>query len=85
MIGMTYKILPAKEFSNDFKKIDKSFQLQIKKKIEEVSADPERYKHLQYELKGSSRIRIGKLRIVFSYNKQLQELYVEKIIFDHNY
>ncbi|MDO8627571.1 MAG: type II toxin-antitoxin system RelE/ParE family toxin [Candidatus Diapherotrites archaeon] len=82
---MTYKIIPTKEFAKDFKKIDKPFQLQIKKKIEEVSEDPERYKHLQYELKGSSRIRIGKLRIVFSYTTQLQELYLEKIIFDHNY
>ncbi len=85
MIGMTYKILPTKEFSKDFKKLDKFFQEQIKKKIQEISIDPERYKHLQYELKGSSRIRIGKLRIIFSYNKQLQELYLEKIVFDHNY
>ena len=31
------------------------------------------------------RVRKGKLRIIFSYNKNLNELYLEKIVFDHNY
>ena len=70
---MPYKILPIKEFEKDFKKIDKFLQDRIKKKLEEVSEDPERYKHLHCDLKESSRVRIGKLRIIFSYNKSLQE------------
>ena len=82
---MSYKILPTKEFSKDFRKLDKHFQLRIKKKMEEVAINPERYKHLHYDLKGSCRIRIEKLRVVFSYDINLQELYLEKIIFDHNY
>ncbi|MDP1694333.1 MAG: type II toxin-antitoxin system RelE/ParE family toxin [Candidatus Woesearchaeota archaeon] len=82
---MPYNILPTKEFSKDFKKLEKQMQLQIKNKIEEVRENPERYKHLHYSLKDSSRIRIGKLRIVFSYNVERQELYLENIIFDHNY
>lgn len=82
---MPYKILPTKEFSKDFKKLEKQIQLQIKNKIEEVRENPERYKHLHYDLKDSSRIRIGKLRVVFSYNIERQELYLENIIFDHNY
>ena len=49
MIGMTYKILPTKEFSKDFKKIDKHFQKKIKLKFEEVSKNPERYKKLTAE------------------------------------
>ncbi len=53
---MPYKILPTKEFEKDFKKLDKFFQEIIKKKVEEISEDPERYKHLYYDLKGSSRI-----------------------------
>jgi len=85
MTGMRYKIFPTKEFSKDFKRLEKQIQLQIKKKIEEVSENPERYKHLHYDLKGSCRIRIGKLRVTFSYDLQARELYVEKIIFDHNY
>ena len=82
---MSYKILPTKEFSKDFRKLDKHFQEKIKKKIEEVAINPERYKHLHYDLKGSCRIRIEKLRVVFSYDINLQELYLEKIIFDHHY
>ena len=82
---MPYKILPTKEFSRDFKKLDKQIQERIKNKMEEVSENPERYKHLHYDLKGSCRIWIGKLRIVYSYSEQLQELYLEKIVFGHKY
>lgn len=82
---MPYKILPTKEFEKDFKKLDKFIQNRIKKKMEEVSENPERYKHLHYDLAGSSRIWIGKLRIVYSYNVQFQELYLEKIVFGHRY
>lgn len=82
---MPYKILPTREFEKDFKKLDRDMQERIKQKLEEASQDPERYKHLHYELKGSSRIRIGKIRVIFSYDKNLQELYIEKIVFGHRY
>ncbi|MBI2043311.1 type II toxin-antitoxin system RelE/ParE family toxin [Candidatus Pacearchaeota archaeon] len=82
---MSYKILPTKEFSNDFKKITSDFQKRIKNKIEEVAENPERYKHLHYDLKGSCRIRVGKLRVIFSYDIDKKELYPEKIVFGHNY
>ena len=82
---MTYKILPTKEFESDFKKLDKFFQDRIKDKIEEIAENPERYKHLHYDFKGSCRIRIGKLRIIYSYDVQKQELYVEQIVFGHKY
>ena len=85
MIGTNYKILPTKEFSREFYKLDGSIKNRVKSKIEEVANDPIRCKHLSYDLKGSSRIRIGKLRIIFSYSESLNELYLEKIIFDHNY
>ena len=82
---MPYNILPTKEFSKDFKKLDSFMQDRIKSKIEEVAENPERYKFLHYDLKGSCRLWIGKLRIIFSYNKGLKELYLEKIVFGHNY
>ncbi len=84
-IGMSYKILPTREFSNDFRKLDKTFQDRIKKKMEEVALNPERYKHLHYDLKGSCRIRIDKLRVIFSYNVSLKELYLEKVVLGHKY
>ena len=82
---MPYKILPTNEFSKDLKKLDKILQERIKNKIEEVSENPERYKHLHYDLKGSCRIWIGKLRIIFSYDTTSKELYPEKIVFGHKY
>ena len=82
---MPYKILPSREFERDFKKLDKFFQKRIKDKVEEVAENPERYKHLHYDFKGSCRIRIGKLRIIYSYDVQKQELYVEQIVFGHKY
>ena len=82
---MSYEILPTKEFEKDFKKLDNSIQQRIKKKIEEVAENPERHKHLHYDLAGSCRIWIGKLRIIFSYNVRKQELYLEKIVFGHKY
>ena len=82
---MPYKILPTKEFSKDFRKIDPLSQKRIKDKIEEVAQDPARYKFLHYDLKGSCRLWIGKLRVIFSYNPQRQELYLEKIIIGHTY
>jgi len=33
---MNYKILPTKEFSKDFKKLDSLMQKRIKNKVEEV-------------------------------------------------
>lgn len=82
---MSYKILPTKEFSKDFKKLDNTSQQRIKKKVEEVAEDPTRYKFLHYDLSGSCRIWIGKLRVIFSYDENKAELYPEKIIFGHRY
>ena len=82
---MNYKILPTKEFFKDFKKLDGHSRKKIKKKIEEVSIDPTRYKHLHYDLKNSCRIRIENLRIVFSYDEHKKEMYLEKIVFGHKY
>ena len=82
---MSYKILYTEEFERDLKKIDKFFQGRIKKKVDEVAENPERYKHLRYNLIGSCRLRIGKLRIIYSYDVQKKEIYLENIIFGHDY
>ena len=82
---MNYKILPTKEFSKDFKKLDNQLQNRTKKKIEDIAEDPTRYKHLHYDLSGSCRLWIGKLRIIFSYDEDKKELYLEKIVFGHKY
>jgi mRNA-degrading endonuclease RelE of RelBE toxin-antitoxin system len=85
LIGMPYKILPTKEFAKDFSKLNKTDQKTIKKKIEEASEKPERFKRLHYELQGSFRLRIGKLRVIYSIDKKKNEMYLEKIVFKHKY
>lgn len=82
---MPYEILPTKEFEKDFEKLDKFMQDRIKKKFEEVAENPRRYKHLHYDLAGYLKIWIGKLRIIFDYSNEKQELYLRKIIFTHKY
>tara|TARA_Y100000310_G_scaffold317846_1_gene371215 strand:+ start:31332 stop:31586 length:255 start_codon:yes stop_codon:yes gene_type:complete len=82
---MSYKILPTKEFSKDFKKLDPQMQKRVKNKVEEVAEEPTRHKHLHYDLKNSCRLWIGKLRIIFSYNEEKEEMYLEKIVLGHRY
>ena len=82
---MSYKILPTNEFSKDFNKLDKQLQERIKNKVEEVAEDPTRYKHLHYDLSGSCRLWVGKVRIIFSYDLNKKEVYLEKIVFGHKY
>ena len=82
---MPYKILPTKEFSKDFSRLDQQLQKRVKAKIEEAGNDPTRYKHLHYDLAGSCRLWVGKLRVIFSYDEALHELYPEKIVIGHRY
>lgn len=82
---MSFEIKPTKEFSKDFSKLIKADKKRIKSKVEEVAEAPNRYKHLHYDLQGSCRIRIGKLRVVYSYSIELKEMYLEKIVFRHDY
>ena len=72
---MNYKVIPTKEFAKDFRKLDSNFRLRVKKKIEEVAQNPERYKQLHFDFKGSCRIRIGKIRVVFSYDVKKHLIY----------
>lgn len=82
---MSYKILVSKTFEKDFKKLDLNIQSKIKKKFIEISENPIRYKHMHPPMNNYCRIRIEKLRILFSYNIQEEILYLEKIIFKHKY
>jgi len=83
---MSYKILATRQFSIDFKKLkDRKTQQTIKNKFEEVSQDPTRYKRLHYDLKGSFRLRVGPFRILYSIDESKQEIYLEKIVFGHQY
>ncbi len=82
---MSYKIFSTKEFEKDFRKLNPDLKSRIKKKFLEVSENPERYKHMHHPLEEYCRIRIRKLRILFSYDSAKEIIYLEKIVFGHNY
>ena len=82
---MTYKILSTKEFEKDFRKLNSNLQSKIKKKFREVARNPERYKHMRPPMSDYCRIRIEKLRILFSYDTIKEIIYLEKIVFGHKY
>ena len=82
---MTYRVQASNTFKKDFMKIDKYLQDKIKKKFNEVSENPKRYKHMSPPMNEYCRIRIEKLRILFSYDVQREILYLEKIVFGHKY
>ena len=82
---MTYKIFASKTFEKDFKKLNLNIRSKIKRKFREVTEDPVRYKHMSPPMNNYCRIRIEKLRILFSYDVQKEILYLEKIIFAHKY
>ena len=62
---MAYKILPTKEFSKDFKKIDSQMQLRVKKKIEEVSDDLQDSSICTMSLKAPAGFGLASLGLFF--------------------
>ena len=58
----------TKKLSKLKKKDLKIYEI-VRKKMDWILDNPEhRFKHLHYDLKGSCRLWIGKLRIIFSYD-----------------
>ncbi len=82
---MSYEIFSSRQFEKDFRKLNLNFQDKIKKKFKEVAKNPVRYKHMHPPLNKYCRIRIEKLRIIFSYNIEKHIVYLEKIVFSHRY
>jgi mRNA-degrading endonuclease RelE of RelBE toxin-antitoxin system len=82
---MSYKILPTRQFEKDFKRLDSSVKKRIIKKINEVAFDPTRYKHLRNVLNDNCRVWVDKYRVIFSYDVNKKELYLEKVVFGHRY
>ena len=82
---MKYKIFPTKQFEKDFKKLDNSIQKRVINKVNEVAENPTRFKHLLHALSNSCRLWVDKYRIIFSYDINKKELYLERIVFSHRY
>ena len=81
---MKYEVILTDSFLKDLRKLrNKSLQDQILKKLLELEENPERNKRLRYELNDYYRLRIGKIRVLYSINGD--KVYIEVLVKDHRY
>lgn len=65
---MGWEIFYSPKAANDLRKLDKSVKIQVKKKIEKLSFNPELGKSLRNIYKNKRSLHVGKLRILYSFN-----------------
>ena len=81
---MSYEVALTDSFLKDLKKLrNKALEEQVLNKLRELEEYPERNKRLMHDLKDYYRIRIGKLRIL--YTIQDNKVYVEVLVVGHKY
>ena len=74
-----YQFERSPEFTEDYKKVQKNFELvgRLKKKINEIVKNPSRYKPLRNVLKNKRRVHIGSFVLIF------EVIEAEKLIIFH--
>ncbi|MBI2672983.1 type II toxin-antitoxin system mRNA interferase toxin, RelE/StbE family [Candidatus Woesearchaeota archaeon] len=81
---MDYEVSLTESFLRDLRKLKNSWlENQILNKLKELEQSPERNKRLKYGLKDYYRIRIGKLRILYTVKDD--KVYVEVLVKGHKY
>lgn len=81
---MTYEVILTDSFLKDLKKLkNKTLEGQVSNKLLELEEFPERNKKLMYDLKDYYRIRVGKLRILYTIRGN--KVYVEVLVLGHKY
>ena len=81
---MSYEVILTDSFLKDLRKLkNKSLEEQVLNKLKELEEYPQRNKRLMYELNNYYRIRIGKLRVL--YTIQENKVYVEVLVTGHKY
>ena len=81
---MSYEVVLTDSFLKELNKLkNKSIEEQVLSKLQELEENPERNKKLQYDLKNYYRIRVGKLRVL--YTIQDNKVYVEVLVRGHKY
>jgi len=76
---MAYEIEIDEKVISILKKLDMRIKQNIYKKINALSQDPSIGKPLRYTLKGLSRIRIGKYRLIYKTKEKL----IQIVAIDH--
>ena len=81
---MIYEVIITDSFLKDLRKLKyKTTEKQVLSKLQELEKNPERNKKLQYDLKDYYRIRVGKLRILYTVHDD--KVYVEVLVSGHKY
>ena len=81
---MRYEVALTDSFLKDLHKLkNKALEGQVLSKLQELEEKADRNKRLQYDLKDYYRLRVGKLRILYTINSN--KVYVEVLIRGHNY
>ena len=74
------RIEPTSEFVKSTKKLDKVLKLKLRKQIEKIVTNPDTGKPLRH-LRGERTLYVKPFRIIYSYNKLEDILYLLK--FEH--
>lgn len=81
---MSYEVILTDSFLKDLKKLkNKTLEGQVLNKLRELEVFPERNKKLMYDLKDYYRIRVGKLRVLYTIADK--KVYVEVLVLGHKY
>ena len=73
-------IIIAKDAQKQYKRLPKSEQTKIKKKLASLSEDPRAGKKLAGELKGRRVLRVWPYRIIYSFNKIKTQVEISDIL-----
>ncbi len=72
---MVKEITYAPKFHKQFKKLDKSYILRIKKLIEKIIEDPDIGKPMRYDRKGTREVYLPPFRLSYTYDQNKDNLY----------
>lgn len=81
---MSYEVILTDSFLKDLRKLkNKPLEEQVLNKLKELEEFPERNKKLMYDLNEYYRLRVGKLRIL--YTLKGDKAFVEVLVIGHKY
>jgi mRNA-degrading endonuclease RelE of RelBE toxin-antitoxin system len=81
---MSYEVILTDSFLKDIRALkNKSLENRVLEKLKDLEENPERNKRLRHDLKDYHRLRVGKLRIL--YTIQGNKVYVEVLVKGHKY
>lgn len=81
---MSYEVILTDSFLKDLRKLKNKFlEHQVLERLKELEKYPERNKRLKYDLDNYYRLRIGKLRVLYTIKANV--VYVEVLVRGHKY